>query len=353
MARVPEAIQAYHETEHRLGSLPDGLNTQRIWLQWAKAWAYLLSEINGDHESARKVFSDIRKRINLSDSESDADRLVILSGETNVALNLGRYKEAKEISTEWLAVARSLKNHREEAVVWNARGICSHSLGDLAEASQCYEQAVKLGRLIGHRRIEVIGLYNLSLIYFDQSNLEKAEQCVNEYLSISRLTGNHLAECYGPYVLGNIALQRGEYDKADGLIEGTLQIAQEKGWPRLAEIGQQFQDLLKIQRGLSINTPDDIQTGVKGLAEQAQVSEGFDGETYAVWAIGLAYLDERQAALQIIQNGRNKIADGNPQDEQWLNLAESRCLGDSVQPAVDWFERHGFVRVVQFARKLP
>ncbi len=36
LARVPEAIQAYHETETRLRGLPDGLNTRRIWLHWAK-----------------------------------------------------------------------------------------------------------------------------------------------------------------------------------------------------------------------------------------------------------------------------------------------------------------------------
>ena len=352
LARVPEAVQAYHETEDRLLNLPDSLTSQRIWLQWAKAWAYLLSEINGDHESARKVFLDIRRRVTLSGLESDADRLVILSGETNVALNLGRYQEAREISNEWLAVAKSFKNHREEAVVWNARGICSHSLGDLAEASSCYEQALKLGRSIGHRRIEVIGLYNLSLIYFDELNLDKAEQCLSEYLSISRLTGNHLAECYGPYVQGNIALQRGEYDKANSLIDSTLQIAQVKGWPRLVGIGRQFQDLVKFHRGVSLNSADDILSAVEALAEQEQASEGYDGETYACWAIGLTWLDRKPEAIQIIQAGRKKIADGNPQDEQWLNLAESYYLGDSLPPATDWFEQHGFIRVVQFAAQL-
>ncbi len=61
-------------------------------------------------------------------------------------------------------------------MAWNSKGICWHSLGDLTEASACYEHAVELGRSIGFRRIEVIGLYNLGLIYVDQANLDKADQ---------------------------------------------------------------------------------------------------------------------------------------------------------------------------------
>jgi len=352
LARAPEAIQAYHEVESRLRSLPDDLNTQRIWLHWAKAWAYFLSEINGDLEGARKVFQDIRERVTFSDFDLGPDRMVILSGETNVALDQGRNEEARRIANELLGIAQSLKNHREEASAWNSKGIASHSLGDLAEASACYEKAVELGRSIGYRRIEVIGLYNLGLIYLDQFNLDKAEQSITEYLSISRLTGNHLAECFGPYTQGNITLQRGDYDAAAALISSTLQIAQAKGWPRLVEIGWLFLDLLKIYRGLSINSSNDILTAVEDFAKQESVSEGLDGETYACWAIGLTWLKRRQEAFQVIQNGRTKIADGNPQDEQWLSLAESYYLGNSLQPALNWFEQHGFMRVVHFAERL-
>jgi hypothetical protein len=62
---------------------------------------------------------------------------------------------------------------------------------------------------------------------------------------------------------------------------------QEKGWPRLAEVGRLFLDLLKIHYGLAINSPTDVLAAVEDLAGQEQASEGFDGETYACWAIGL------------------------------------------------------------------
>ena len=107
-----------------------------------------------------------------------------------------------------------------------------------------------------------------------------------------------------------------------------------------------------MPRGLSSNSATDILSAVEDLAKQEQGSEGLDGETYACWAIGLTWLNKREQAFQVIQTGRTKIADGTPQDEQWLNLAERYYLGNSLQLATDWFEQHGFVRVVQFAERL-
>ncbi len=175
---------------------------------------------------------------------------------------------------------------------------------------------------------------------------------MTEYLSISRLTGNHLAECYAPYIQGNIALQRGDFDRADVLIDAALQVAQSKGWARLIEIGRLFLDLLKIHRGMSTNLSTDILAGVEDLAKEEEVSEGLDGETYACWALGLTRLNRKQEAAQVIRNGREKIVDGNPQDEQWLNLVDSYFQGNSLQPALNWFEQHGFLRVVHFAEQL-
>jgi class 3 adenylate cyclase/tetratricopeptide (TPR) repeat protein len=352
LARVAEAEQAYHETETRLRELPDSSTVHRIWLHWAKARAYLLSELKGDLEGAHRVFQEIRERIPFSDFELDPDRLVILSGEASVALNQGRNEETQRISVEWLHLAQVFNNHREQASAWNIQGICAHNVGNLELASQGYEHAVDLARSIGYRRGEVIGLYNLGLTYLDQADLERAERCINEYMAISHLTGNHLAECYGPYALASIALERGEYALAERLIEDTLQRAQAKNWQRLIELGHQSQAFLNFRRGIVQHAPAQLLCAVEKLSQLEQEVGTLEVEAYACWAISLGRLDRKTEGLALVQVARQKLDSSNPLYGQWLSLAESAISATSLQEVIDWFEMHNFQRAVHYVNWL-
>jgi class 3 adenylate cyclase/tetratricopeptide (TPR) repeat protein len=352
LARVEEARRAYQETEACLLKLPDRLTTRRLWLRWTRAWAYFLSELNGDLAGAEKVFQQLRQRVELSDLELDSDRLIILSAESTIATNQGHSQEALKIDAERLRLAQAMNNRREEAVVWNSQGIAAHSMGDLAMASQCYEHAVEMGRSIGFRRIEVIALYNLGLCCLDQANLEKATRCIEEYLAISRLTGNHLAECYGPYTQGNIALEWGDFEQAEKLFENTLLLAQERGWPRLVEQGYLSRAQLLFHRGLVRNDPQELAAAAALFQQLSETTETLESESYACWALSLNKTGKTQEALGVIQAARLKLDIGNPQGEQWLKLAEDYISRKDPQAALDWFEQHGFHRVKNLVDRL-
>ena len=69
------------------------------------------------------------------------------------------------------------------------------------------------------------------------------------------------------------------------------------------EICRLYQDLLKINRGLTSRWPyakttAAIQAGVDDLSAYEKDEEGLDAETYAYWVVGLTWLGRKEEALR-------------------------------------------------------
>jgi tetratricopeptide (TPR) repeat protein len=109
---------------------------------------------------------------------------------------------------------------------------------------------------------------------------------------------------------------------------------------------------LAFHRGLARHDPDDLRSAVAMYEQLRGKPESLDGEMYTCWAVGLHVLGKYQEAVDVIQSAQKQLDKTNPQDEQWLKLAECYLSKKDPQTALDWFEQHGFQRIINFTQRL-
>ena len=74
---------------------------------------------------------------------------------------LGDYRQAIDLYTQALAIARDTGKRQGEASALGGLGICHHCLGDYRQAIDLHTQALAIARDIGNRRGEASALGNL------------------------------------------------------------------------------------------------------------------------------------------------------------------------------------------------
>ena len=353
LARATEAETVYKRLGERLETLT-GDNRLRLWLRWGRAWAYMLSQIVGNPKEAEHVCNTIRQRFDLQDPALEEERLSFLSAESNVESDLGRYAEAQAHNDERLSLAKARNNLKEEANAWNVKGNIAQSLGELRSSAEYYIKSLNISRAIGYRRGEVIVLYNLaSNTYLEQAQWETAIQHEQQYLAISRATGNRLAEAYAPFTLGAIAMERGEFEEAEAnLLEG-LQVAEENGWPRLIDNGQQYLASLKFYRWFEQRDPTLLQDVIERFKRIEQIPQSVqNGEFFTSLALATYFSGDRAEARAVLLRARMQADESWVTDRVWLDYAEAVVNQQSWAKPLEWFREHGFVRVVAFVGRV-
>lgn len=353
LGQTQDAQQTFHEIENTLAGL-HGLPADILRIRWANQWGYFLSEVMADPKAAEQVYAQVRQMLDLSVSELQSERLAFLTTEFNVEMRLGRYDHALTLAKEMLQVSQRDGNIRQEARSFNSIGITLNALGDWGGAADCYERCLALARSIGERRLEAISLHNLGIIRMDQARYRDARDCQENYLAVSRATGNRLAESYAPAYLGLIAFSEENFDGGESLLGESLRIAETSGWPRLVALNQGLFGLLHLHRWFASRVTGGLARVIEAFSSSEETWRNIDeaGEFYAALVIAQFHADDVPAARATLVRARQNVDASWTSARIFLELAEAVIERKPLDPFIEWFKEHDFIRAVEFTQKI-
>lgn len=108
-------------------------------------------------------------------------------------------------------------------------GLCHDSLGEYRQAIDLHSQALAIARETGDRLLEGIGLANLGSCHYCLGEFSQAIDLYTQALAIARKTGNRSGECARLGNLGHCHFSLGEYQLAIDLQTQALAIARDIG----------------------------------------------------------------------------------------------------------------------------
>ncbi len=143
---------------------------------------------------------------------------------------LGDFRQAIDLYTQALAIARDIDDRQFEGAELGNLGLCHYSLGDYPQAIDLYAQALAIARDIDDRLVETIDLDNLGLSHYFLGDYRQAIDLLTQALAIARDMGYRLGEST---TLGNLGLchySLGDYPQAIDLLTQALAIARDIGY---------------------------------------------------------------------------------------------------------------------------
>jgi tetratricopeptide (TPR) repeat protein len=198
---------------------------------------------SGDYDTAATVLADIdfdyllvwghyrtlielhgRIRGRITDPGLNANHLNMVA---NCHLRLGDYRQAIDLHTQALAIARDTGNRQGEAADLGNLGLCHYSLGDYRQAIDLNTQALAIARDIGDRQGEGVWLGNLGLCHYCLGDYRQAIDLNTQALAIARDTGDRQGEGAMLASLGLSHYCLGDYRQAMDLHTQALAIARD------------------------------------------------------------------------------------------------------------------------------
>ena len=324
----------------------------------------------GDYDSAAAVLADIdpgclqvwghyrisldlhqRIRGRVTDPALNAAHL------QNLALcqwRLGDYRQAIDLHTEVLAIARDLGDRGLEYAELGNLGLCWSSLGDYQQATNLHTQALAIARELGDRRGEGILIGNLGLCWSSLGDYRRARDLLGQALLIARDLGDRQGEGILLGNLGRCWSSLGDYGQAINLHTQALAIARDLGYRRgevihLGNLGlcwsslgdyQQARDLhtqaLSIARDLGDRRGESFRMSNLALCycNLGDVRQAMDLGTRAL-SIARDLGDRHAEATALEPLGRARLAAGDPGQavelfEQAVTIADAT---GNVEPA--------------------
>ncbi len=181
----------------------------------------------GDYRQAIDLHTqDLAIARDTGDRWSEAAALTNLG---NCHLDLGDYRQAIDLCTQALAIARAIGARRSEAAALGNLGICHYHLGDYRQAIDLYTQALAIARDTGARRSEGLALAYLGNCHLDLGDYRQATDLHTQALAIARDTGNRYGEAIALECLGRARLASADVSRAVTLFEQAVSVADATG----------------------------------------------------------------------------------------------------------------------------
>ena len=138
---------------------------------------------------------------------------------------LGDYRQAIDLHTQALAIARETGYRQGEGIRMNHLGLCHADLGDYRQAIDLHTQALAIARDIGNRETEGAALGNLGLCYISLGDYRQAIDLHTQSLAIARDIGNRYQEAIALGYLGRAWLASGDVRQAVTMLDQAVNIA--------------------------------------------------------------------------------------------------------------------------------
>ena len=155
--------------------------------------------------------------------------VVHLTNVGNCHFHLGDYRQAIDLYTQALAIARDTGDRQGEGDALGNLGLCHHRLGDYRQAIDLYTQALAIAHDTGDRQGEGDALGNLGLCHQDLGDYRQAIDLHTQALAIAHDTGDRQLEGLELSYLGVCHFDLGDYRQAIDLHTQALAIAGDTG----------------------------------------------------------------------------------------------------------------------------
>jgi tetratricopeptide (TPR) repeat protein len=147
----------------------------------------------------------------------------------NCHLGLGEYRRAIDLHTLALAVDRETGNRQGEGSSLSSLGSCHYDLGEYRRAIDLYTQALAIAREAGYREGESVRLDNLGLCHYGLGEYRRAIDLHTQALAIARDIGYRYVEANALGYLGRAWLSSGDARQAVTLLGQAVSIADTSG----------------------------------------------------------------------------------------------------------------------------
>jgi tetratricopeptide (TPR) repeat protein len=142
---------------------------------------------------------------------------------------LGDYRQAIDLCTQALAIARDIGDRGGEGAWLGSLGLCRLSLGEYERAIDLCTQVLAIARDIGDRYSEANAMVVLGLCHYSLGEYERAIELFTQALAIARDIGSRYSEADALGNLGRAWLASGEARRALTLLEQAVSIADTTG----------------------------------------------------------------------------------------------------------------------------
>lgn len=146
--------------------------------------------------------------------------LLFMEGKPEAGLAHGR---------QAVALARELGDIELQAESLHWLGNAASGSGNLAHASDCYQESAELSRGLGHTSFLIVTLTNLASIRLDADDVAAARAGLEESLALAREIGNPQRLSHGLLVLTQVETREGRFDEARQALRESLTLARELG----------------------------------------------------------------------------------------------------------------------------
>lgn len=128
-----------------------------------------------------------------------------------------------------VALARELGDLELQAESLHWLGNAASGSGNLAYASDWYQESAELSRGLGHTSFLIVTLTNLASIRLDADDVAAARAGLEESLALAREIGNPQRLSHGLLVLTQVETREGRFDEARQALRESLTLARELG----------------------------------------------------------------------------------------------------------------------------
>ena len=212
---------------------------------------------------------------------------------------LGDYRQAIDLHTQALAIARDISDRQLESHELGNLGFCRSRVGDYRQATDLNIQALAIARDIGDRRGEGNQLGNLGLCHYHLGDYQQAIDLHTQALAIARDISDRHGEGRHLVNLGNCHYRLGDYQQAIDLHTQALAIARDIGHRqgeafRMANLGLCHSDMGDYRQAIDLNT--------HALAIARDIGDRL-GEEIALDYLGRAWLarDDARRAVELLE----------------------------------------------------
>jgi len=239
-----------------------------------------------------------------------------------------------------LSAAKILKDQKSEASLLCLIGIAYIALGEGANATDYFNQALDVARKVGSKHLESVALANLGSIYQEQGQQSEAINIYEQALVTAREINDHRNEVTILGRLGDSYVSLAKYTQAIGIFESSLDIVRKLGDVRheatiLSGLGNAYSSMGESRRA--------IQYYEQSLSLSRKIDYRH-GAAAALSNLGLAYqnIGESSTAISFYEQALDifrEISDPRGEANATGNLAIAYAQLGDYKTAVERFSR--------------
>lgn len=275
---------------------------------------------------------------------------LFMAGRASLAVENGN-KQARELATQSLAVARPSHDRESEADALNILGIALYNGGDAQKALLNYEEAYGLFKALDNRRGQVTTLFNMANAYDSQGELRKSIDKHEEALKLAQSIGDQSQQAYIYNNLGLTLKSMGAIPKALDHFKKALALLDGSG-------NRRFEAKIHNNIGIAYKELGDYQKARDSYHRSLTISRGLDdkiAEPQLLNNIGNLFKaeNENRKAIEYYEQALAFFRDQNVKGGEALvlnNLGSAYFQMGEYQKAID---HHLLSLEIRRARKDP